>query len=66
MLQFNLAQIDRLSEMLSNFSLVMLAAFVLPVFNQPQGLQPLVILSGGAVSLITSVLSLAILKGNIK
>ncbi len=63
MLRFNVAQIDRLSELLANLSLVMLAAFVLPSLTQPQTLHPTVIGLGVIFSVGTAILSLSILKG---
>lgn len=63
MFRFNFAQTDRLSELLANLSLVMLAAFVLPGLTQPQTLHPTVISLGVVFSVGTAVLSLTILKG---
>jgi hypothetical protein len=63
MFRFNQAQIDRLSELISNLSLVVFASLVLPVFSQQQYLEIPVLWMGGVVSLGCAILSLLILKG---
>ena len=63
MMQFNLAQIDRLSEMLANFSLVILASLVLPSLSQQQNLHPLIVWWGIMAALGSAYLSLTILEG---
>ncbi len=63
MFQFNQAQVDRLSEIISNLGLVVFASLVLPVFGQRQYFDLPTLWMGGATSLGCAILSIVILKG---
>jgi len=60
---FNNSQLDRLSETLSNFGLLLFASMVVPVFTGIDKVRPFAVLSGLVASFASWVLSLLLLKG---
>lgn len=59
----NESQLDRLSETLSNFGLLLFASMVVPAFTKVEGVDEFTALLGLIGSLSSFVVSLSLLKG---
>lgn len=61
-MQLSFAQFDRLSEMFSNLSLVILAALVIPAFVDIDSSDPLLVLFGVVLFVMFNIISLLLIE----
>ncbi|KKU81109.1 hypothetical protein A2971_05285 [Candidatus Gottesmanbacteria bacterium RIFCSPLOWO2_01_FULL_46_21] len=62
--RLNIAQLDRLSEIIGNLGLLFLATLVLPIFVKGSIVDPITILVGVIVSIVCVIVSMFLLRKN--